>query len=69
MSGFPIRCFTCGKCIGSLEKTIEKMKEDNIKINAESLKKHNVWRYCCIRMIMGYVEIEVYPNEDLEKKI
>lgn len=68
MSGFPVRCFTCGKVIGNLENKINEMKENNVKIEYKSLEKLGIRRYCCSRMIMGYVDIEVYPREDVYKK-
>ena len=58
----PIRCFSCGKVIGSVYEEFkrrieagEKPKEvmDNLKVN----------RYCCRRMLLAHIDLidEVIP--------
>jgi len=53
---FPIRCFSCNKCIGQLEEKYFNMVESGIepKVVFETL---NVNRICCRRMFLGYVNI------------
>ncbi len=67
----PVRCFSCGKVIGSdYEKFNEKMEKirrsgkkptaDEIKTTLDDLK---VSRYCCRRMILSHTDLidEVLP--------
>jgi DNA-directed RNA polymerase subunit N (RpoN/RPB10) len=54
---FPIRCFTCNKCIGQYEKKYIEMTEKGIT-NEEIFKHFNISRYCCRRMFLGYVNID-----------
>ena len=51
----PVRCFSCGKVIGSKwEPYLELLKEGNSE--AQSLDKLNIKRYCCRRMILTHVD-------------
>lgn len=67
---FPVRCFSCGKCIGG---KWEKYKEClNSGINESDIFKNiKISRYCCKRMFLGHVEIEEkllkYPNNFFKK--
>lgn len=67
----PVRCFSCGKVIGSdYEKFNEKMEKirrtgkkpsaDEIKTALDDLK---VTRYCCRRMIISHTDLidEILP--------
>ncbi len=52
----PVRCFTCGRVIGSLyKKFAEKVKtgEDPKKV----LDELGVKRYCCRRMLLSHVDL------------
>jgi DNA-directed RNA polymerase subunit N len=52
----PIRCFSCGKVIGSkyLEYKNRVEKGENPKEVLDSL---GITRYCCRRMILSHVEL------------
>ena len=58
----PVRCFTCGKVIGSayeeFKERVEK-GEDSDKV----LDELDIDRYCCRRMIISHVDLidEVMP--------
>jgi DNA-directed RNA polymerase I, II, and III subunit RPABC5 len=51
----PVRCFTCGKCVGNkweqYLELLERMSPEEA-LNAIGLK-----RYCCRRMILTHVEL------------
>lgn len=64
MSGFPVRCFTCGKVVGAYEKKYNELKEKKVKIDMKVFEGMGITRYCCIRMFMGYVELDIYPKEE-----
>lgn len=52
----PVRCFTCGKVIGShFESFVERsqMGEDPIEI----LDSLGIKRYCCRKMILAHVSL------------
>jgi DNA-directed RNA polymerase subunit N (RpoN/RPB10) len=58
----PVRCFTCGKVIGSLyeqyrEKVDAKLKEgkEESASRREALDELGVKRYCCRRMLLTHV--------------
>ena len=53
---FPVRCFTCNKCIGQYEQKYNQMLEKGIT-NEEIFKSFNISRYCCRRMFLGHVNI------------
>jgi len=52
----PIRCFTCGKVIGSIYEAYKKRLEmgENPKEVLDSL---GVDRYCCRRMIISHADL------------
>ncbi len=53
----PIRCFSCGKIIGSKwEPYLEFIR--NGRTEEESLNLLGLTRYCCRRMILTHVDIE-----------
>lgn len=52
----PVRCFTCNKEISSYhERYVELLKEENSE--AEALKKLEITRVCCRRMLLCHVDI------------
>jgi len=63
----PVRCFTCGKVIGSLYKEFnERYQEYKRAVEAgekpketpkEILDDLGVERYCCRRMLLTHVEL------------
>jgi len=53
---FPIRCFSCGKCIGIFEERYKDMREAG-STEKEALDTIGMQRYCCRRMFMGHVDI------------
>lgn len=52
---FPIRCFTCGKCIGQFETRFFTMRDEG-KDALEIFEMLNINRYCCRRMFLGHVD-------------
>jgi DNA-directed RNA polymerase subunit N (RpoN/RPB10) len=71
---FPIRCFTCNKCIGQYEEKYNNMVENGIPKN-EIFKSLNLYRYCCRRMFLGHKNVNdqvlLFPkhiNYDYEQK-
>jgi DNA-directed RNA polymerase subunit N len=58
----PVRCFTCGKVIGSLYETFRKKIELG-EHPKEVLDSLNLTRYCCRRMLLTHIELidEVLP--------
>jgi DNA-directed RNA polymerase subunit N (RpoN/RPB10) len=56
MSGFPIRCYTCGYVIGRFEEKYLNLLNEGKDIN-EALNILKIKRYCCKRMFIGHVNI------------
>ena len=58
----PVRCFTCGKVVGS---AFEKFKErvEKGENPEEVLNDLGVERYCCRRMLVSHIDLidEVMP--------
>ena len=52
---FPVRCFTCGKCIGHLQNKYDTIRKK--KGNATALDELNMKRYCCRRMFLTHVTL------------
>ncbi len=52
----PVRCFSCGKVVGSLyEEFVKRMER---KENPEkALTELGIDRYCCRRMLASHVEL------------
>jgi DNA-directed RNA polymerase subunit N len=52
----PVRCFTCGKVIGSkyteFKERVEKGEEPKEVLDSLGIK-----RYCCRRMLLSHVEL------------
>lgn len=64
MSGsFPIRCFTCNKTVGNLEKKVTEMKREKPNLTMEDYNKIGVTRYCCVRMFMSHIDLNIYPKK------
>jgi DNA-directed RNA polymerase subunit N (RpoN/RPB10) len=61
-SEFPMRCFTCNKVIANLEKKWNEMKEERKTLTMKDFNELGITRYCCVRMFMGYVPLNVYPK-------
>lgn len=53
----PVRCFSCGKVIGSKWEPYLKLLEDGFT-EKESMDKLGLKRYCCRRMILTHVDID-----------
>ncbi len=53
---FPVRCFTCGKVIGSFEQKYKNMLESGLT-QKETLDALGMTRYCSRRMFLGYVDV------------
>ena len=52
----PVRCFSCGKVVGSLYEEFVKRVER--KENPEkALTELGIDRYCCRRMLVSHVEL------------
>ena len=58
----PIRCFSCGKVIGSVYEEFKRRIEIGEKAD-EVLDDLNVDRYCCRRMILSHIDLidEIKP--------
>lgn len=67
-SVFPIRCFTCNKVVANLEQKYKEMLEEKGKLTMADFNTIGITRYCCIRMFMGYVKLNVYSKKQEEKK-
>ena len=67
---FPIRCFSCAKCIGNKWDTYKSHLESGMN-SSDSFKNMGISRYCCKRMFLGHVDIEekllTYPDKVDEK--
>ena len=71
----PVRCFTCGKVIGSLYEEFNKRYQEYQRalINGEKPKETpkeilddlGITRYCCRRMLLSHVDLleEAAPYE------
>ena len=58
MSYFPVRCYTCGKVLGTLYDTYVK-NIDEVGLS-ETMARMKLTRYCCRAVVMGYVNLETY---------
>jgi DNA-directed RNA polymerase I, II, and III subunit RPABC5 len=52
----PVRCFSCGKVVGTLEIRIEALLKEG-KEFAEIFEILKLERYCCRRMVMSSVDL------------
>ena len=68
----PVKCFTCGKCIGGFHQEFEKLQreileshtgvftvytDEDIKKNLAFFESKNLSRYCCRRMLTSYTNV------------
>jgi DNA-directed RNA polymerase subunit N (RpoN/RPB10) len=51
----PVRCFSCGKVVGSAWETYQKALENKKSIK-EALDEGGLVRFCCRSTIMSHVE-------------
>ncbi len=54
----PVRCYTCNKIIGNkYEQYVKLMNDKEVKNgdNSDVFRKLKLRKYCCRRMILGYV--------------
>lgn len=58
----PIRCFSCGKVIGSLYEEFKRRVDAGEKSN-EVMDNLKINRYCCRRMLLSHTDLidEVMP--------
>ena len=52
----PVRCFSCGKVVGSSYENFKKMVDIG-EDPKEVLDKLGISRYCCRRMLMAHVDV------------
>jgi len=51
----PIRCFSCGKPVGSLWEEYKTLLEDGVEVK-EALDKLGLKRFCCRGTVMSHVD-------------
>ena len=51
----PVRCYTCNKIIGHLEKPLMEFKKQEPKTLEPFFIKHRLERYCCRRILLTFV--------------
>jgi len=56
-SMIPVRCFTCGKVIGSVWGVYKRRVESEDEDAGRVLDDLGVDRYCCRRMLLTHVEL------------
>ena len=58
----PIRCFSCGKVVGSLFEEFKRRVDDGEGAK-EVMNDLNIDRYCCRRMLLAHIDLidEVMP--------
>ena len=65
---FPIRCYTCNRCLAQLHPQYRKRVQAGSQ-EGEILDELGVHRLCCRRMFLGYVELTHdqarFPNTDI----
>jgi DNA-directed RNA polymerase subunit N (RpoN/RPB10) len=59
----PVRCYTCGKVLGHLQKEWENYRQNSPEEWSEFFKTFQIKRYCCRRVIMAQV-----PDYNQEKQ-
>jgi DNA-directed RNA polymerase subunit N len=52
----PVRCFTCGRVIGSFYPKFKEMLGKGVEPK-EALDKLGVDRYCCRRMLLSHIDL------------
>lgn len=63
-SCWPVRCYTCGKVLGHMHGIYTKNINDETVSLQDMMDKMNLKRYCCRRMVMGYVDFEENTKKD-----
>jgi len=60
----PVRCFTCGKVVGSAYEAYQAALAKGLK-GKEALDATGLQRFCCRRMIISHVDLikEAAPYE------
>jgi len=60
----PVRCFTCGKVVGSAYDVYQKSLASG-KSGKEALDSTGLTRFCCRRMLVSHVDLikEAAPYE------
>ena len=53
----PTRCYTCGKVVGNLWDSYEKMVQVDKVPAGEALDRLGLRRYCCRRMLLSHVDM------------
>jgi len=53
----PVRCFSCGKVIGSLYAEYQRMVLQDKKDPKDAMDSLGLKRYCCRRMILSHVDL------------
>lgn len=53
----PVRCFTCGKVIGNLEKPFNDLKNAGMEIQ-NIYQELGIKKICCKRMLFTHVDVE-----------
>ena len=58
----PIRCFSCGKVIGSLFEEFKRRVDDG-EAAKDVMDELKIDRYCCRRMLLSHIDLidEVMP--------
>lgn len=52
----PVRCYSCGKVIGNLWESYQRLIESDYT-EAEALDALQLERYCCRRMILSHIDL------------
>ena len=63
-SYWPVRCYTCGKVLGHMHGIYTENINDETVSLQDIMDKMNLKRYCCRRMVMGYVDFEENTKKD-----
>jgi len=53
----PVRCFTCGKVVGSAYETYRRELAEGVKDPEKILDDLGLKRYCCRRMVLTHVDL------------
>ena len=64
---FPVRCYTCNKCIAQYHSDYSASRKKGDTCDA-TLNKMKITRMCCRRMFLSHVDLVTeqvqYPNKD-----
>lgn len=56
---FPIRCYSCNKCIAHLYPKYHKYIMEGLG-EVKALQNINITKICCMRMFKGFLHNELY---------